>query len=318
MFTDVFIGLRRPNGNGSPVMELVFNWSSTHVHVLSSCYRKSSPIPESLVLHIGQLTRNVNENHLREIFGNFGEVVHVRLAMDPTVNLPRGSGYVEFKTRSGAEKGQLHMDGAQIDGKVVQYLRGRRSPIARRGSPPPRRRSPPFRRDDSPPPRRRPWSPSLRGHSPSPLGRRYNSSPRLVRSPPIRRPIRSPSSSISPRRVRPAVGRRGRSPSLSDSPSPRKVTRKVSRSRSPRRPMRRRSSSNGRHGGFDKVYKGTISNGESRLVVAIKRLDSTSNQGAQEFWAEVEMLSKLRQCHLNEMFLVYEYMLRGTLEDHLH
>ncbi|GJV86683.1 serine-threonine/tyrosine-protein kinase catalytic domain-containing protein [Tanacetum coccineum] len=72
------------------------------------------------------------------------------------------------------------------------------------------------------------------------------------------------------------------------------------------------------HGGFDKVYKGTISNGESRLVVAIKRLDSTSNQGAEEFWAEVEMLSKLRQCHLNEMFLVYEYMLRGILEDHLH
>ncbi|MFS7965899.1 putative protein kinase RLK-Pelle-CrRLK1L-1 family [Helianthus anomalus] len=32
---------------------------------------------------------------------------------------------------------------------------------------------------------------------------------------------------------------------------------------------------------------------------------------ASEFWAEVEMLSKL-------MILVYEYMLRGTLEDHLH
>ncbi|GJR26766.1 serine-threonine/tyrosine-protein kinase catalytic domain-containing protein [Tanacetum coccineum] len=71
------------------------------------------------------------------------------------------------------------------------------------------------------------------------------------------------------------------------------------------------------HGGFGKVYKGTIANGGSRLVVAIKRLDSTSNQGAEELWAEVEMLSKLRHCHLvsligycidqNEMILVYEY-----------
>nr|GEZ38547.1 serine/threonine-protein phosphatase PP1 isoform X1 [Tanacetum cinerariifolium] len=81
-------------------------------------------------------------------------------------------------------------------------------------------------------------------------------------------------------------------------------------------------------GGFGKVYKGTIPNGESRLVVAVKRLDSTSNQGALEFWAEVEMLSKLRHCHLvsligycndgQEMILVYDYMSCGSLDDHLH
>ncbi|GJZ99307.1 receptor-like protein kinase FERONIA, partial [Tanacetum coccineum] len=51
-------------------------------------------------------------------------------------------------------------------------------------------------------------------------------------------------------------------------------------------------------GGFGKVYKGNIVNGSSLVVVAIKRLDSMSNQGAVEFWAEVEMLSKLRHCHL--------------------
>ncbi|GJR26763.1 serine-threonine/tyrosine-protein kinase catalytic domain-containing protein [Tanacetum coccineum] len=81
-------------------------------------------------------------------------------------------------------------------------------------------------------------------------------------------------------------------------------------------------------GGFGKVYQGTISNGSSRVDAAIKRLESTSNQGAVEFWAEVDMLSKLRHCHLvsligyckdgQEMILLYEYMPRGTLEDHLH
>ncbi|XP_076920235.1 uncharacterized protein LOC143581293 [Bidens hawaiensis] len=82
------------------------------------------------------------------------------------------------------------------------------------------------------------------------------------------------------------------------------------------------------HGGFGKVYKGTFTNGESVLDAAIKRLESTSDQGAEEFWAEVEMLSKLRHCNLvsligycndgNEMILVYEYMPNGTLSDHLN
>ncbi|KAL8242782.1 hypothetical protein R6Q59_013084 [Mikania micrantha] len=82
------------------------------------------------------------------------------------------------------------------------------------------------------------------------------------------------------------------------------------------------------HGGFGKVYKGTITNGSNRLTVAIKRLDSTSDQGASEFWAEVNMLSNLRHCHLvsligycndgQEMILVYEYMSHGTLDDRLH
>ncbi|XP_028051335.1 probable LRR receptor-like serine/threonine-protein kinase At5g65240 isoform X2 [Camellia sinensis] len=79
-------------------------------------------------------------------------------------------------------------------------------------------------------------------------------------------------------------------------------------------------------GGFGKVYKGFIDNGAT--AVAIKRLKAESNQGAQEFWNEVKMLSKLRHTHLvsligqcndcQEMILVYEYMARGTLADHLY
>lgn len=79
-------------------------------------------------------------------------------------------------------------------------------------------------------------------------------------------------------------------------------------------------------GGFGKVYKGVIDNGT--ITVAIKRLNRTSRQGAPEFWTEVEMLSKFRHSHLvsligycnncNEMILIYEYMIQGTLAHHLH
>ncbi|KAJ0540957.1 putative protein kinase RLK-Pelle-CrRLK1L-1 family [Helianthus annuus] len=82
------------------------------------------------------------------------------------------------------------------------------------------------------------------------------------------------------------------------------------------------------HGGFGKVYKGCVHTDKTSQVVAVKRLDSMSNQGVPEFRAEIEMLSKLRHRHLvsligfcddnKEMILVYEYMPHGTLYDHLH
>ncbi|XP_042757705.1 receptor-like protein kinase FERONIA [Lactuca sativa] len=78
-------------------------------------------------------------------------------------------------------------------------------------------------------------------------------------------------------------------------------------------------------GGFGKVYK--CSKIGSMHQVAVKRLHSMSNQGANEFESEVKVLSKLRHGNLvsligycyqeKEMVLVYEFMPNGTLEDHL-
>nr|XP_043616184.1 receptor-like protein kinase FERONIA [Erigeron canadensis] len=78
-------------------------------------------------------------------------------------------------------------------------------------------------------------------------------------------------------------------------------------------------------GGFAKVYKGVVDDGTK--TVAIKRMTSRSQEGSLEFWMEIQMIWRLRHNHLvsligycddgTEMILVYEYMPRGTLAEHL-
>ncbi|KAI3726326.1 hypothetical protein L1987_66123 [Smallanthus sonchifolius] len=78
-------------------------------------------------------------------------------------------------------------------------------------------------------------------------------------------------------------------------------------------------------GGFGKVYRGTFPDG---MTVAVKRAEKGHGQGRPEFVTEIMVLSKIQHKHLvaligycdekSEMILVYEFMEKGTLQDHLY
>ncbi|RDX58630.1 putative serine/threonine-protein kinase PBL23, partial [Mucuna pruriens] len=78
-------------------------------------------------------------------------------------------------------------------------------------------------------------------------------------------------------------------------------------------------------GGFGRVYKGRLKGTDQ--VVAVKQLDRNGFQGNREFLVEVLILSLLHHPNLvnlvgycaegQQRILVYEYMVNGSLEDHL-
>ncbi|TKY54504.1 serine/threonine-protein kinase Cx32 [Spatholobus suberectus] len=85
-------------------------------------------------------------------------------------------------------------------------------------------------------------------------------------------------------------------------------------------------------GGFGKVYKGLIGDRAARrrgegLTIAIKKLDSGSSQGVAEWQSEVNFLGRLSHPNLvkllgfgredSELFLIYEFIHRGSLDNHL-
>ncbi|KAF8772297.1 hypothetical protein HU200_005889 [Digitaria exilis] len=79
-------------------------------------------------------------------------------------------------------------------------------------------------------------------------------------------------------------------------------------------------------GGFGRVYKGWLL--KPKVEIAVKRVSHESKQGMKEFVAEVVSLGQIQNrniVHLlgycrrkGELFLVYEYMLNGSLEKYLH
>ncbi|XP_020225141.2 probable serine/threonine-protein kinase PIX13 [Cajanus cajan] len=87
-------------------------------------------------------------------------------------------------------------------------------------------------------------------------------------------------------------------------------------------------------GGFGRVYKGwldekTLSPAKAGfgMIVAIKKLNPQSTQGFQEWQSEVNFLGRLSHPNLvkllgycwddDELLLVYEFMSKGSLENHL-
>ncbi|KID73542.1 RNA-binding protein with serine-rich domain 1-A [Metarhizium brunneum] len=100
-----------------------------------------SPLARSTKIVVERLSKNINEDHLHEIFGQFGPIKDLDLPMNRTFGTNRGTAYILFDHEADAEAAISHMHEAQVDGATinVSIVLPRRKlspppPTARRGA----------------------------------------------------------------------------------------------------------------------------------------------------------------------------------------
>ncbi|XVF27854.1 hypothetical protein REPUB_Repub14bG0145100 [Reevesia pubescens] len=75
--------------------------------------------PNNTTIFVGNLDTNVTDEHLREIFSPYGQLVHVKIPQN------KRCGFVQFADRSCAEEALRMLNGTQLGGQSIRLSWGR-------------------------------------------------------------------------------------------------------------------------------------------------------------------------------------------------
>ncbi|XP_012454506.1 polyadenylate-binding protein RBP45B isoform X1 [Gossypium raimondii] len=75
--------------------------------------------PNNTTIFVGNLDSNVTEDHLREVFSPYGQLVHVKIPQN------KRCGFVQFADRSCAEEALRILNGTQLGGQSIRLSWGR-------------------------------------------------------------------------------------------------------------------------------------------------------------------------------------------------
>ena len=70
-------------------------------------------------MYVGNLSFNINEAELRDLFTPFGQVNEVALVMDRDTGRPRGFGFVTMDTKEAMTAAVAGLDGNDVDGRAI-------------------------------------------------------------------------------------------------------------------------------------------------------------------------------------------------------
>lgn len=76
-------------------------------------------------LYVGNLSYNVTNDSLKELFDTVGEVVSVNVITDRMTGRARGFGFVEMAENTAAQQAIEQLDGRELDGRAIKVAEAR-------------------------------------------------------------------------------------------------------------------------------------------------------------------------------------------------
>jgi RNA recognition motif-containing protein len=73
----------------------------------------------STKLFVGNLSFNLNEQSIEELFAPVGKVVSVAIPTDRDTGRKRGFAFVEMESQTGAEEAIKKLNGKEVDGRQI-------------------------------------------------------------------------------------------------------------------------------------------------------------------------------------------------------
>ena len=70
-------------------------------------------------LFVGNLSFNVNQNQLQDMFAAHGTVIEVDIIMDRFSGRPRGFAFVTMENKEGADAAVAALHGKELDGRAL-------------------------------------------------------------------------------------------------------------------------------------------------------------------------------------------------------
>ncbi len=76
-------------------------------------------------IYVGNMSRDVSEDDLREAFAAFGQITSVNIIKDKFSGEPRGFGFVEIQSKAEAQAAIDGMNGKELKGRTLNVNEAR-------------------------------------------------------------------------------------------------------------------------------------------------------------------------------------------------